>query len=120
MLRLDSTAMELYFLVARYHDCVELGPEAAAREETYCVETHLIPYMQRRFSWDKCPTCGSDNLRKSHLRNVLERAASSLLIPCRCRACDCRFFRPRRRGKVERWAYPLSGRTRALGGCLGL
>ena len=31
MLRLDSTGMELYFLIARYHDCVELGPEVAAR-----------------------------------------------------------------------------------------
>jgi len=42
-----------------------------------------------------CPTCKSSEIRRSHRKNNFERLLSVAFVPCRCQACDGRFFRPR-------------------------
>ncbi len=41
-----------------------------------------------------CPYCQSDELLRSHRRNLIESAMSFLLLPWRCYDCNRRFFRP--------------------------
>lgn len=58
----------------------------------------------------ECPTCGSQELRLSHRRNILERALSLISFrPFRCLDCNERFlkFRGRRKLFVHHQARPV-------------
>lgn len=59
--------------------------------------------MRFTFSRSECPKCSSTEIRKSRKRNVIEVALSVVVIPCRCYACDLRFFRPRVYRRPPNW-----------------
>jgi hypothetical protein len=40
----------------------------------------------------RCSRCGSNSIRRSKRRGVIEKALSIVVRPYRCRDCDHRFF----------------------------
>jgi hypothetical protein len=40
----------------------------------------------------RCSHCGSNSIRRSKRRGVIEKALSIVVFPYRCRDCDHRFF----------------------------
>jgi hypothetical protein len=40
----------------------------------------------------RCSRCGSNSIRRSKRRGVIEKALSIIVRPSRCRDCDHRFF----------------------------
>ena len=40
----------------------------------------------------RCSRCGSNSIRRSKRRGVIEKALSIIVRPYRCRDCDHRFF----------------------------
>ncbi len=48
----------------------------------------------RSLALERCPKCGSQEIQRSHRKNIVERALSFAILPWRCTVCYVRFFRP--------------------------
>jgi predicted Zn-ribbon and HTH transcriptional regulator len=66
------------------------------------------------FLFHRCPRCNSYDIARSHRRNRLERLASLVVVPWRCRECYLRFFSARwfRPTPTELRPHTFQGETR--------
>lgn len=56
--------------------------------------TKIMKWVRALAFWSPhCPACGSDELRRSSRRNILEKALGLLVLPYRCNKCLQRCFR---------------------------
>lgn len=56
-----------------------------------------MKYVLSRSSPFTCPSCGSQNLARSHDKNLYDYILRTIfqIKPYRCMSCDCRHFRYR-------------------------